>query len=86
MAFDTRDEKAVAALAAAQENGDVIGLKAVTGDIFPRLDIDDFLLNQKECFNLFLLALQALQQPDQQTNRMSYYQIASERQVQGTTC
>jgi hypothetical protein len=77
--FDTRDQKAVMELAAAQKNGNVIGLAAVTGDVLPRRDIDDFLFNDEECFNLFLLALQALQDPDQQTKTMGYYQIAGER-------
>lgn len=79
MAFDTRDPKAVADLRDAQENGNVIGLAAVTGQVIPRLDIDEFLLKHEASFNLFLLALQALQAPDQQNKIMGYYQIAGER-------
>lgn len=76
MAFDTRDQRAVADLAAAQKDGNVIGLAAVTGNVVPRRDIDEFLFNDEACFNLFLLALQALQDPGQQSNIMSYYQLA----------
>lgn len=83
MAFDIRDQRAVDDLRDAQENGNVIGLAAVTGDVVSRLDIDDLLLNEKDCFNLFLLALQALQAHDQRSKTMSYYQIAGERWLQG---
>lgn len=79
MDYDTRDPKAVADLLNAQEKGHVIGLAAVTGQVLPRRDIDDLLLHDAPCFNLFLLALRALQAPEQQQNPMGYYQIAGER-------
>lgn len=82
MGFDTRDPKAVADLHDAQENGNVIGLAAVTGQIVPRRDRDELLFKDQACFNLFLLALQALQAPDQQNKTMSYYQIAGEGRSQ----
>lgn len=66
-------------LAAAQKDGHVIGLAAVIGDVLARREIDDLLFNGEECLNLFLLALQALQDPAQQTRPMSYYQIAGEK-------
>ncbi|KAL9113600.1 MAG: hypothetical protein Q9227_002338 [Pyrenula ochraceoflavens] len=48
MAFDTRDKKAVTGLAAAQKDGNVIGLAAVTGDVLARRDIDDLLFNDED--------------------------------------
>lgn len=78
MSFDTRDPKAVADLRDAQKDGNVIGLAAVTGHIVPRRDIDELLFKDQACFNLFLLALEALQAPGQQNETMSYYQIAGE--------
>ena len=79
MDFDTRDPKAVADLKDAQKNGNVIGLAAVTGYVVPRQDIDDFLSENPAGFNLFLLALQALQCPAEKEKPMSYYQISGER-------
>jgi hypothetical protein len=59
----------------ANKDGLIIGLghlKTVT-----RWDIDYLLLNAPDTFNLFVLALKALQEdPNWKTNPMSYFQIA----------
>ena len=62
------------ALNQAQRDGVVIGLKDVAG-VVPRLDVDQLLLQEPDTFNLFLLALQNLQQEDT-SDIMGYYQIA----------
>lgn len=59
----------------AQENGVVIGLGGVTG-VVSRLDIDELLLTKPDTFNLFLLALRALQEDPDAKNPMGYFQIA----------
>jgi tyrosinase len=58
----------------AQKDGVVVGLKDVAG-VVPRLDVDQLLLQEPDTFNLFLLALQSLQEDDS-SNIMGYYQIA----------
>ncbi|KAF2205503.1 Di-copper centre-containing protein [Delitschia confertaspora ATCC 74209] len=60
----------------AQEQGVVIGLKDVTGNVSPRKDIDWQIVNQPEAFNIFLIALWELQQEGETDNKMSYYQVA----------
>ena len=61
----------------ANVQGRVIGLKDVTGKFLDRVDIDEMLTKSPKTFNLFLLALEYLQ--DEKTSRndkMSYFQIA----------
>lgn len=66
----------VAALRARHENGEVVGLKEVSGTV-PRLDIDVLLYTEPTCFNLFVLALQDLQyDPDLVKSKMGYQEIA----------
>jgi hypothetical protein len=63
----------------AQNNGWVIGLKAVTGITGIRREIDDLILHAPEAFNIFVLALQRIQAPDRTKNGkdlMNYFQIA----------
>lgn len=63
------------ALNQAQEDGVVIGLKGVAA-VQPRLDVDLFLLQLPDTFNLFCLALAALQNDPNSSQIMEYYQIA----------
>ena len=67
-----------AKLKAAQEGFCVIGLQEVTGETGIRKDIDDLVMNEKEAFNVFIIALTNLQSPSAQNvqNPMSYFQIA----------
>lgn len=44
--------------------------------IYPRQDIDVLLYNEPDTFNLFLLALQDLQEKTPWQDKMSFYQIA----------
>lgn len=59
----------------AQRDGVVIGLKDVAG-VVSRRDIDWLLLNEPDTFNLFLIALQRLQDEPDSSKIMGYYQIA----------
>ena len=70
------------ALKQAQKDGVVLGLKNVSG-VIARLDVDVMLSQQPDTFNLFLLALEALQSHvDPETGRgldqdkMGYFEIA----------
>ena len=70
------------ALKQAQKDGVVLGLKNVSG-IIPRVDIDVLLSEQPDTFNLFLLALEALQshvdpktEEELKQDKMGYFQIA----------
>lgn len=56
------------------DGGYVTGLK--TGNILPRLEIDEFALD-KDVLNLFLLALENLQSLDY-NNPWSWFQISGE--------
>ena len=61
----------------AQEHGVVVGLKNATGQAVERLDIDKLLLDHPDTFNLFLLALEYLQNEDKSNNdKMGWFQIA----------
>ena len=62
-------------LRAAHEKGIVLGLSAVS-DIIERQDIDKLLYNDKDVFNIFLLALAELQREDKVNEKMGYFQIA----------
>jgi len=54
--------------------GVVVGMKALTGEVKSRLEIDDLItMGQGDCFNLFLLALSALQKD---TSSTGYYGLA----------
>lgn len=59
----------------AHKEGVVLGLKGVTG-VVDRLDIDELLLRKPDTFNLFLLALKELQEDQDTTKLMGYFQIA----------
>ena len=63
------------ALRRAQKDGTVIGLQAVSGTL-PRQEIDQFLLDDPDAFNLFLLALRELQDESEATKLMNYFRIA----------
>lgn len=67
-----------AKLKAAQEGFYVVGLQDVTGETGTRRDIDDLVLNEKEAFNVFIIALTNMQNPSSvnTNNPMSYFQIA----------
>ena len=67
-----------AKLKAAQEGFYVIGLQEVTGETGVRRDIDDMAMNEKESFNIFIIALTNLQviSAENVQNPMSYFQIA----------
>ena len=69
-AFDQK----FAELKRAHEAGVVVGLRAVAGIAF-RLDIDVLLTQQPDTFNLFLIALEELQNDDAK-NIMGFFQIA----------
>ncbi|KAL1639607.1 hypothetical protein SLS58_007807 [Diplodia intermedia] len=63
-------------LAYAQAYGVVVGLKSAS-DVQPRREIDDLVVNEPDMFNLFLLALEALQKDyGGWQDKMSYFQIA----------
>src|SRR5437667_1835005 len=59
----------------AQKAGVVVGLADVA-EVVPRLDIDELLLREPDTFNLFLLALQELQNDTNSSKIMGYYQVA----------
>lgn len=59
-------------LETAQDDGVVIGLKSLS-NVEQRLEIDELLVKHPDVFNLFLLALERLQQ-DQ--SKMGYFKIA----------
>lgn len=63
------------ALNEAQRHGVVIGLKNVAG-VAQRLDIDKFLLELPDTFNLFCLALSDLMNDPDSSDLMGYYQLA----------
>ncbi|KAI9719091.1 MAG: hypothetical protein M1812_003721 [Candelaria pacifica] len=61
----------------AQKKGIVIGLKDVTPKILDRLDIDILLSEKPKTFNLFVLALEHLQdERESHKNKMGWFQIA----------
>ncbi|KAL8787253.1 MAG: hypothetical protein Q9195_007863 [Heterodermia aff. obscurata] len=60
----------------AHEDGVVLGLKEVTG-LLPRLDVDVMLTTQPDTFNLFLLALRALQDEGMSKDKNGYFELAS---------
>jgi len=61
----------------AQKNGVVIGLKGVSpnGPV-ERMEVDDLLFNKPDTFNLFLLALDELQNDKHTDDIMGFYQVA----------
>lgn len=61
-----------AALAA---SGVVVGMRQLTGEVRPRMDIDVLLMTQPDTFNLFLQALVALQGDPK---LLGYYALAGE--------
>ncbi len=63
-----------AELKKAHEKGIVVGLRKIAG-VALRLDIDVLLSQQPDTFNLFLIALDELQNEEAQ-NIMGFYQIA----------
>ena len=61
----------------AQEQGIVLGLNEVTGEVRERLDIDELLLRHPKTFNLYLLALANLQnEATSNKDKMGWFQIA----------
>jgi tyrosinase len=63
-------------MATAQElaaQGVVVGMKALTGDVQPRVDIDTLLIEKPDTFNLMLQALAVMQDTP---NLLGYYSIA----------
>lgn len=63
-----------AELKKAHEKGIIVGLRNIAGVAF-RLDIDVLLTQQPDTFNLFLIALDELQN-EPASNIMGFYQIA----------
>jgi len=59
----------------ANDKGVVLGLEKVAG-IVPRKDIDVFMKEDPETFNLFLLALSELQSSKWSEDKMGYFEIA----------
>ncbi|KAK1753621.1 hypothetical protein QBC47DRAFT_430447 [Echria macrotheca] len=53
--------------------GVVVGMKALTGDVQPRVDIDTLLIEKPDTFNLMLQALALMQK---NPNLLGYYSIA----------
>ncbi|KAH7403824.1 hypothetical protein BKA64DRAFT_461089 [Cadophora sp. MPI-SDFR-AT-0126] len=53
--------------------GVVVGMKELTGEVHPRVDIDVLLVSQPDTFNLFLQALGTLQK---NPKLLGYYQLA----------
>ena len=53
--------------------GVVVGMKELTGEVHPRVDIDVLLVSQPDTFNLFLQALATLQK---NPKILGYYQLA----------
>lgn len=65
------------AISQAQRDGVVLGLKGLSGNSpVPRLDIDELLLTKPDAFNLYLLALDELQNEQHATDKMGYQQVA----------
>jgi hypothetical protein len=64
-----------AALKKAHEAGIVVGLRDIAGIAF-RLDIDVLFYQQPDTANLFLIALDQLQNNEDASKIMGYYQIA----------
>lgn len=61
----------------AQEQGIVLGLNEVTGEVRERLDVDELLLRHPKTFNLYLLALADLQnEATSNKDKMGWFQIA----------
>ena len=63
------------ALKDAHKKGIVVGLKAIS-ETQLRQDIDLFLYNDPDAFNLFLLALAKLQDPEMANEKMGFFHIA----------
>jgi hypothetical protein len=61
----------------AQKNGVVVGLKGVSlnGPV-ERMEVDDLLFKRPDTFNLFLLALDELQNDKHTNDIMGFYQVA----------
>lgn len=59
----------------ANKDGVVLGLKNVSG-VAPRKDIDVFMRDDPDTFNLFVLALRDLQSPAMSADKMGYFEIA----------
>ena len=73
-------------LQAAQAKGVVLGLNGISDvDVVPRLDIDVFLHNHPEAFNLFIIAFDKLQNETKSNDRMGYFQIAGRNKLRMNT-
>ena len=60
----------------AQKDGIVIGLKNISG-VLERREIDKVLLKEPDVFNLYLLALERLQEDKEgKQDKMGYFQVA----------
>jgi hypothetical protein len=60
------------------KNGWIVGLADVTG-ILPRKDIDVFIKEDPETFNLLVQAFNVIKQHDLIDSPMSFYQLAGNR-------
>lgn len=60
----------------AQRDRVVVGLKDISPKPVNRQDIDWLLLHEPDAFNVFIIALWELQQDEQSSNWMAYYQLA----------
>ena len=69
------DQQALQHLREEHEKGILLGLKGVSGTV-ERLDIDVLLSKSPKTFNLFLLALDKLQNDVPYGKRMSFFQLA----------
>ena len=71
-------------LKAANDQGRVIGLHDVTGEVLNRIDVDEMLTKFPKTFNLFLLALESIQAETMAKSekpgdhKMSYFEIAGQ--------
>lgn len=62
----------------AMAEGYVVGVK--NGTVVPRREIDEFVLD-KDLLNMFLLALERLQEEEYYLNAFSWFQISGNRRI-----
>ena len=77
MSFSEEVQRQAAILEQAQKEGRVVGLKDVTKKVLNRADIDLMVKNQPDTFNLYLLALEFMQDEKMsQGDKMNWFDIS----------
>jgi len=77
MSLSEEAKRQAAVLEQAQKEGRVIGLKDVTKRALNRTDIDLMVKNQPDTFNLYLLALEDMQDEKlSQGDKMNWFEIS----------